>query len=285
MNIKTKYGLLPGLCVFCASEGLTKEHIWPNWLKDVVPRISPKHQFQTGGGSRKQGSLKLQNERNKWGTGDIHSQKLKIVCGACNNGWMSRLQESAKAILLPLPMGDREDFNFSVDECTLLSTWATMFTMVVEFRDTESAAITYDERHSFSRTNMPSFNWHIWLGHIDQVREHEPWNFFHYGWSRLEGPDDVPYKHTSQTTTFVVGRLVFHCYSSRDPLFEPDATIFGLTHSIRPIWPPPLPELAELMGTPPPLSRNDVHRLSRNFVERIEPLYPDFQIKRRNETQ
>jgi hypothetical protein len=34
--------------------------------------------------------------------GDARSQKLKVVCKACNSGWMSELQDRTKPVLLPL---------------------------------------------------------------------------------------------------------------------------------------------------------------------------------------
>jgi hypothetical protein len=39
-----------------------------------------------------------------WG-GDPRSRRLQIVCGPCNNGWMSDLQTAAKPTLVPLITG------------------------------------------------------------------------------------------------------------------------------------------------------------------------------------
>ena len=35
-----------GKCIFCGGEGLTKEHVWPNWIKSVLPRDSTEHHTQ-----------------------------------------------------------------------------------------------------------------------------------------------------------------------------------------------------------------------------------------------
>jgi hypothetical protein len=46
------------------------------------------------------------------------------VCGTCNNGWMSSLENRAKPILIPLIDGQRSIFGFTTDERLVLARWA-----------------------------------------------------------------------------------------------------------------------------------------------------------------
>lgn len=267
----------PGLCVFCASEGLTKEHIWPDWLKHAIPRKDTSHVFATGESQRRRGSLESSEQKVKWGTGDLHSQKLKVVCADCNHGWMSQLQERAKPVLLPLINGTSENFDFTEDQCRLIASWAMMFTMVVEFRDALTGAITYEERNAFKLDARPNDKWKVWTGRKKKISSKDPWNFYHYAWGLIDGPipEGVSYKHSTQTTTFLVGKLVFHTFSTRDDFFDVGANQFGLSHGLRAVWPAPDREFSRMIGIPPVLSGEDIHRLSRTLVEAIEPDYPD----------
>lgn len=152
-----------------------------------------------------------------------------------------------------------------------------MFTMVVEFRDALTAATTFDERESFHLDPKPNDNWMIWVGRKQQIRGKTPWTFYHYAWGLIDAPvsDGMSYKHSTQSTTFLVGKLVFHSFSTRQPVFRVVPSMFGLKYGVRPVWPVPEQEFSKLMGVPPVMSPEDIHRLSRTMVEAVEPDYPD----------
>src|SRR5205085_373803 len=99
--------------------------------------------------------------------GDPHSQRLRVVCGYCNNNWMGRLQERAKRILLPLVVGDWTDLS-AIDQSTLAA-WITMTVMVREAANPPTMTSTQTERFAFRQDQSPLDNWSIWIGRNDNL--------------------------------------------------------------------------------------------------------------------
>jgi hypothetical protein len=91
-----------GRCIFCGGRGLTKEHVWPKWLRGALdPSITtPRHFYSTSGFGRRRSYTHR--------SGSIESRRMRIVCERCNTGWMSRLQnnEGVTPKALPAPEPD-----------------------------------------------------------------------------------------------------------------------------------------------------------------------------------
>lgn len=92
------------VCIFCPFRGkMTHEHIWGDWTRNYVPRPQNKHEFKAilapTPTEEVHGPLKIR-------AGDPLNSQVRVVCGACNSGWMSQIQEYAKPYLIPLFDGD-----------------------------------------------------------------------------------------------------------------------------------------------------------------------------------
>jgi hypothetical protein len=132
-----------------------------------------------------------------------------------------------------------------------ISAWATMFTMVCEFADSKTQAITKRERHEFMRVKRPSDEFVVSFGFSATEERHG--SFWHKGMglypppSAGPDPDAVSRKCNTQTTTFGVGRLILHTYSSTSgtivsPYEVADCTRLSLLWPglVWPIWRPPV---------------------------------------------
>jgi hypothetical protein len=76
-------------CAFCNREAeLTREHIWSDW----IGRSFPKNRRYLMSTHDAKGDVKT------WEKSELN-EKTRIVCSDCNNGWMSRLENSAKPLL------------------------------------------------------------------------------------------------------------------------------------------------------------------------------------------
>lgn len=200
-------------CIFCDGHPVTKEHMWPDWLRNYIPRTKSSFYSQSGILFRSSADTKTRRH-----SGDPHSMRVRCVCARCNSGWMSVLQSQAKPILIPLLKGARHSLRKR--EQAMLATWITMFTMVAEYRlrPGELAAISADERRQFMETRRPLPNWKIWIGTIND----DSWRgrYVHTTLPVYESAD--PGKRSAagvlipntQTTTFVVDRLYVHVLSS-----------------------------------------------------------------------
>ena len=94
-----------GRCVFCGWEGtLTKEHAWPDWIRDVLPAGHVKGHSQQHRVAATTGEVTAI-------TPVLHekaaNRKVQVVCQReCNGGWMSDLENTAKPLLVPIILGE-----------------------------------------------------------------------------------------------------------------------------------------------------------------------------------
>lgn len=199
-------------CIFCSSDSkLSKEHIFPDWLKDFLPRDMQQHTFKhqifypNGVKSREQNI-----------TGDPKSRKLPVVCEKCNNGWMSRLQEETKPILLPLIQGNKT--RLRAKSQMQLAQWCTMAVMVAEFVLPKLIAIPQPSRTYFKETLLPPDNWKIWIGNFQ--RDKWPGYLCHNVLPVFGESQSMVVNHcgvcppNTHETTYVVGNLFIYAFSS-----------------------------------------------------------------------
>ena len=204
-------------CIFCGKPGLTKEHVWADWLKRYIPKTEVSYTSLSATLHPTHSEFK----RKKVG-GDLRSRKLRVVCKSCNNGWMSQLQERAKPLLLPLIKCEAAAFSYEDQE--LLSAWIAMFVMVAEHFDRYKVVSTKKERQYLRRQLKAPPNWNICIG--DHEKKTWPGLLAHFA-VPLRGSKHYPKlmdnglpRPNTQTMTFVVGRLFVHARSSATDLFE-----------------------------------------------------------------
>lgn len=202
-----------GKCIFCDGYGLTKEHIWPKWLNPYLPKDVVNHEisFETIFPDRSIHETEIRS-------GSVQSGRVRRVCLSCNTGWMSKLQEDTKPILLPLILG--QNSLLTRKSQSTLSAWIAMLTMVAEFLDKTGTRIAISPNDRlFLRTKLtapPSMK--IWIGYYEKDNWPAVWAHatFPVGSEgivprRSELGVDFP---NTQTTTFVIGKLYAHILSS-----------------------------------------------------------------------
>jgi hypothetical protein len=110
-------------CVFCGSDDMSKEHIWPDWLSNVLPADEPHDHKLT---RREQGTR-------IW-VADFSQKPYRLrvgcVCKACNNGWMSAIESAVKPYVEPLIQGrGRQLHTFAQG---LIARWAILKALVFD---------------------------------------------------------------------------------------------------------------------------------------------------------
>jgi hypothetical protein len=223
-------------CIFCGEPGITREHIWADWLKEFIPREMTEHRTQRANVD----PFEIDEVIVKRRSGDPHSRRIPCVCGRCNSGWMSGLQEDARPFLVPLLKAQPVRLH-RVAQRTLAA-WAAMTLMVAEHVDTDLIAVSEEDRRHLLGTKTAPKTWRIWAG------AHAVQQFPLYSHNVLEfvgkRPDEIGHEKSAapntQTSTICVGRnLLFHAMSSsvahhiirRWPI--PEQVSVGL----RQIWP------------------------------------------------
>ena len=228
-------------CIFCGGSQVSKEHIFAKWMKEFLPSEFPKTRhiatFNSRFASPTEPKITFRN-------GTPRSQKLRVVCEKCNNGWMSQLQQETKPILLPFLRGEWNELE--TETRVVLASWVTMFVMVIEFRDHDTIAASEGERSLFRSSRAPLNNWQVWIGHYDGKAGNS--EFFHRGigigpnLNEIQNSVGIPNRCNTQFTIFAVGKVVFFCFSSTS--VKVNAAEFGKvanfanTEGLTPIWPP-----------------------------------------------
>jgi hypothetical protein len=254
----------PGKCIFCGQTGLTKEHIWPDWLRDYIPRQIQKSHFKSAVFHRTH-----TEERTYAKPGDPHSHRLRIVCKPCNTGWMSRPQDTTKSILIPLLFGEHTTVELAHQKA--LATWATMAVMVAEHTERDKVAIPFEQRERFRLTREPLPEWRIWLASYDREQWAGHYSHMVFPITTKEHvpetlPNDLPRPNT-QTTTLVEGKLYIHALSTSVPEAARFFRFVGSgSKKVNQIWPSTSSAFEW-----PPVSLTDVeaHKMSEAFFARI----------------
>jgi hypothetical protein len=194
---------------------MTREHVWGEWLRQIVPAEMNKHEVRAerigAPGTPMQAEMRLR-------AGDPLSSTVKVVCAACNNGWLSQIQERAKPYLIPLIRG--QPTALGPDGQRAVAAWCTMATMTGEYIDRDPAAIAVsqaDRDHLMAHREAPP-GWKVWIARYVPHRWRGRW--LHFTVPILEGydvtgdPADRLKPVNTQSTTFVIGQLVVHTLSS-----------------------------------------------------------------------
>jgi hypothetical protein len=237
---------MKGTCVFCQRvDKLTREHKFPKWVRGEMPAQPKKHHTRDThtvfDGQQMQRSFS--NEH--WVKRPLIDVQLPIVCGPCNNGWMSRLQTAMQPIMVPMIRGEQ----VALDEHSrgIAAAWMAMATMVGEYSSQLTMAIPQRDRtalyqHREHQIPLDLPGWQIALGR--------------YVGRELDNPAHRRYRYWlkpkvwCQATTFRFGELLLVADSGVDQLdglidMLADASHHGTLCRIYPAllpssWPPDL---------------------------------------------
>jgi hypothetical protein len=82
-------------CVFCGGAPVTKEHVWPDWMRrreNIREARAHRQMFEHHG----------QVKEDRGWEGQPFQMTVRAVCRECNNGWMYDLEGKAEALLSPM---------------------------------------------------------------------------------------------------------------------------------------------------------------------------------------
>ena len=195
----------PKSCIFCESNGVTKEHVFPNWMKKIFQRDeTTTHTFGVVDKSELHGIPRLTEVGKQ---GHAGTRKVRVVCSNCNNGWLSQLEDDAKGVLEPVIQGQK--IGLGLEQQKLLATWLAKSAMTAEFVRPRRDGVTQAERRYLMENKEPPANWIVWLAGY----EGGDWSELGMGQSR-GNLQSTPYRIIGQPTEYA------------------QATIFGLGNAI-----------------------------------------------------
>jgi len=146
-------------CVFCSYPKTTNEHVFPQWVLDVLPgegRVV--HRWEA--------PPRSDGESREW-TADVITFTANVVCSKnCNSGWMSRLETDARPYLEPMIQGRGRTLYGRGRE--LVAFWALKTAMMIDFAQEETnRSVPLDDYPALyaAQTVLPST--FVWLAGSD----------------------------------------------------------------------------------------------------------------------
>lgn len=224
-------------CIFCGGPRDSREHIWADWLEPYLPREMQSHTLYSAVITKPGEETATRKKR----SGDPHSTQVQCVCKRCNGGWMSKLQEAVKPVLLPLINGKHCTLEPRWQQSTLAG-WAAMSVMAAECIADRIAIPQIDREYLKGHRRPPQQGWRIWIGNFKRGDWPGYWahNLFSFTEEELaKGTYRASEKPNTQTTAYVVGQLFVYVFSSAIPevvtLWRFDGRADTL---LRRVWPP-----------------------------------------------
>jgi len=217
-------------CIFCGGGKLTREHLWPQWSAPLFDgaRDPTYYDFSTAVDRH---TRAMSETKHYTRTGGAHTKRLRVVCGACNSGWMSGLETQVRHILEPLAL-DRAISLHATDQL-VLAKWIAMKVMVAEHNIATLEVTSREARSEFRQSGAIPDGMRIWLWRCGAARWRTRWDRYVFG---LYAEDEAPSGGlNAQDVTFGFGHLLINCLQAAKPehalLTEPSAL-----HS-RQLWP------------------------------------------------
>lgn len=234
-------------CVACGKTPVTREHIIPQWasrhlggIKDRplrgTPHAMPRASQVTPGTIAIDVSFRGHEV-------PVQEITTRVLCRECNNNRFSQVEKTIKPILSGLIDG-RQDA-LSPEDATLLAAWMTKTSIIYEFNDRRTMAVTAAQRADFFGSAEPPAGFALFA--CRYRGEHDIW-LAHAG-GRVTRHDSSRPPVRVGFTTLVLGKIVLGCMTSSDPMwtdeFASDESRAGVWSKL---WPAPLTEI-EIIGT------------------------------------
>jgi len=149
---------IPKQCIFCGGFGVTKEHVIPPWIGRALDGTST-HRVAISM------DINLRELTLSTGTpprtlqGHIFTRKVRGVCRSCNEGWLSRLEQHVRPMLVPL-IADQQVV-LTVDDQRTLACWVATTAMVNQFFSPTYVVTPHEERRYLMSRGFPPDNWAI----------------------------------------------------------------------------------------------------------------------------
>lgn len=239
-----------GQCIFCQGHGMTKQHIWPNWISrsEIAAKSNTAREANN---TQNLQNIRLEYDPNNKLTtvipvnkniihqGSRLSRKVRMVCAKCNNEWMSIIENKCKELVIALQSFKNVKLNYKnqLD----LATWITILTVIAEFTDVPSKRIPVKERRDFYENKTPIEGWQIWIGKYNGTEwdlryQHRGKSMGASGIKDGMGEKEDIFEASAQCSTFVMGGLAIFVVSPGIGL-NPDYFSSSYINNMAKIWP------------------------------------------------
>lgn len=201
-----------GRCQFCGGRGLTKGHVWPDWLNGILPKTATHHEQEIGKFNTFISAVPGPEHEVRVAQGHARSRKPRNTCLRCNTGWMSLIEDRARACGSGLILDQPQ--LLTLHDQDSLATLLTLIVMRMEFLG-DMRAISYQERDRLRYYREPTDDWKIWICRFDGDDWDEHWSRTYAAQLESAPTDKVGVEYCNvRVSTLVMGKLCAHLFYS-----------------------------------------------------------------------
>jgi hypothetical protein len=215
-------------CIFCGGRPLTREHLFPGWLRPYLGGDA-QHLYRHGSLGGAQPFMQQRREM-------AATRRRRLLCDPCNTVWGSDLERAAAPVLVPMVQGATRWLSQADQE--LVARWSMKTAMVFDRTYPSEQFIPDAHLREFRQTDIPPAGTWVWMAAYAsdaRVATHVsfPFPFRTAGDERPRGRTLVGYGVTLTIGHFVV-QVLNDPEGSEDVVNESLRTFWEI---IRPIWP------------------------------------------------
>ena len=144
--------------------------------------------------------------------GNIRDWQIKCVCGgvatSCNSGWMKKIEDQARPILIPLILG--QNLFLTPIQREIVAVWVALKCMVGEYEDPTKITTPPEQRaRMYAVQKPPEHGWGIWIGRAENPSRFTIWSShsLKIALDKTLPLDDPSHKFNGHTTTQMIGEL------------------------------------------------------------------------------
>lgn len=201
-----------GKCVFCGGGGLSKGHVWPDWIDNILPRTATHHEQEIGKFNTFQPTVPGPEYSRRLAQGHARTRKPRNTCRDCNGGWMSVMEGRARPCGARLIAGIPQLLDLHDQDA--IANLLTLISMRLEFLG-HMSAISDRERQLFRNRHEPSDHWKIWIAEFMGDDSDQHWSRTYAAQMESKPTDKVGPEYCNvRVTTLVIGKLCAHLFYS-----------------------------------------------------------------------
>jgi hypothetical protein len=232
-------------CVFCGDESVTREHVFPFWLREAVGGVGSATHYRAAPASAPPSLSEEIEYDQSWSAADAE-MVVRVVCAHCNNTWMNELDHAVEPIIVPLIRNRKQAIG--EEQRMLLATWATKIAFLLEHTRSVSdltrrrSLVPPAAHHELFKLRLPPTFTRLWMLRVSPPVLGVWWRTapVPIAWFDADAARDIGAPNGS-LTTFVAGMLGFQLLYA--PLTDPYQRFVRRRSELgdafmRLIWPP-----------------------------------------------
>jgi hypothetical protein len=229
-------------CIFCGEPGLSKTHIWPQWINKLLgPPNSRRYELIRP--THRAGSPTEHQLETRQFQGSIFSQKPYLACVDCNTGWMKTFEDEMEKFAKPI-FTSLSNVRIASREMQTMAGWAALIATLAEFMDRDRKPVISEAERTYIKNHLkPPATWTVVATTVDDkewASKYQHRTTFISDYASVEdfkaSIETRPHPNTL-ISTFGMGKLLIQIFVCPDHRFIENFRAFSLSLGLLQLWP------------------------------------------------